>query len=117
MGRFRDGIWYPNAAALLLHGKSPQDLFPGAKLELVRYGGLEHDAPVVARRTATGTLQDQLEVSWAWLRSHIEDRPLRPDGIREGFVPSYPEEALKEFVRNMVQHRLYEGTHAPGRIE
>jgi ATP-dependent DNA helicase RecG len=54
------------------------------------------------------------------LSAHLERVPARtgpPDDIREGYVPQYPLEALKELVRNLVQHRLYEGTHAPGRIE
>jgi ATP-dependent DNA helicase RecG len=38
-------------------------------------------------------------------------------GIRAGFVPNYPAEALKELLRNLVQHRSYEGTNAPGRVE
>lgn len=38
-------------------------------------------------------------------------------GIRFAFVPHYPVEALKELLRNMVQHRLYEGTNMPGRVE
>jgi ATP-dependent DNA helicase RecG len=107
----------PNAASVLVLGKSPQDTVPAAWLDLVRYGGPDHDASILNRRPATGTVIDQLEVGWAWLAAQIETRPEQEAGIRMGFVPDYPEEALKELLRNLVQHRLYEGTNAPGRVE
>jgi ATP-dependent DNA helicase RecG len=75
------------------------------------------DSPVSARRTATGTLPSQLEILWAQIEAHLDDIPVTAAGIREGFVPRYPLEALKELVRNLVQHRQYEGTNAPGRVE
>ncbi|HNN54478.1 MAG TPA: putative DNA binding domain-containing protein, partial [Pseudomonadota bacterium] len=46
LGRIVDGRLKPNAAALLVYGKNPQDFFPGAVIELARYAGTEVDAPV-----------------------------------------------------------------------
>ena len=117
LGQTIAGIWRPTAAAILLYGKSPQDWLPGAVVEFVRYGGRDVDSPVSARRTATGTLPSQLEILWAQIEAHLDDIPAAAAGIREGFVPRYPLEALKELARNLVQHRQYEGTHAPGRVE
>ncbi len=117
LGRPVAGTWTPNAAAVLLFGKSPQDHMPGARIDLVRYAGGDVDAPVASRKLATGTLADQLEIAWAWVSLHVATVPAEPEGIREAFVPTYPVEALKELVRNVVQHRLYEGTNAPSRIE
>jgi ATP-dependent DNA helicase RecG len=51
------------------------------------------------------------------MSAHVVSVPASTDGIRTPFAPEYPLEALKELVRNMVQHRQYEGTNAPGRIE
>ncbi len=117
LGQTIAGIWRPTAAAVLLYGKSPQDWLPGAVVAFVRYAGRDVDSPVSARRTATGTLPSQLEILWAQIEAHLDEVPVAPAGIREGFVPRYPLEALKELVRNLVQHRQYEGTNAPGRVE
>jgi ATP-dependent DNA helicase RecG len=117
LGRVVMGVFVPNAAAVLLHGRSPQDLLPAASVDAVRYSGRDVAAPVASRRLCTGSLTDQLDVAWAWIASHVESVPAAAVGIRQTFVPNYPLEALKELVRNLVQHRLYEGTNAPGRIE
>jgi ATP-dependent DNA helicase RecG len=112
-----DGVWRPTAAAVLLHGKSPQDWLPGAVVEFVRYAGGDVDSAISARRTAAGTLPNQLEVLWAQIAAHLDDLPIAAAGIRAGFSPRFPVEVLKELARNLVQHRQYEGTHAPGRVE
>lgn len=119
LGRPIEGTWRPNAAALLLFGLSPQSWLPGAKVEFVRYAGEDIDSEVIARKTVTGTLADQLEGTWAQMTAHLASIPddQTNGGIIERYLPQYPMEALKELARNLVQHRLYEGTHAPGRIE
>lgn len=117
LGSMVRGTWTPNPAALLVFGSSPQTYFPGAIVEFVRYAGDDIDAPVSWRRTATGTLPQQLDVLWAQLSANITS-VLGPDeGIRSPLGVDYPPEALKELARNLVQHRQYEGTNAPGRIE
>lgn len=100
-----------------MHGVSPQSFVEGATIEMVRYGGTEIDAPVIDRRPATGTLPDQLEAAYAWLRRHITHQPRPTTGATTPYGPQYPEKALLELARNMVQHRTYEGTRAPCRIE
>jgi ATP-dependent DNA helicase RecG len=120
MVRLVGGQWRPNPAAILLHGVSPQSWFPGAMIEFVRYKGTDVDCEVATRKTIVGTLADQLDAVWAQLSAHLESAPVRPGpstDIREPYLPRYPLDALKELARNLVQHRLYEGTHAPGRIE
>lgn len=120
LGHLVSGQWRANPAAILLHGMSPQSWFPGAKIEFVRYKGTDVDSEVATRKTIAGTLADQLDGVWAQLSAHLESAPvdLVPSAdIREAYLPQYPLDALKELARNLVQHRLYEGTHAPGRIE
>lgn len=117
LGRTLKENWHPNATGMLLFGISPQDFLPCATIDLVRYAGVERDAYVIARRVATGTIPDQLDVAWAWLSAQNDSVPNVSEGLRESFGPRYPTEALKELVRNLAQHRLYEGTNAPGRIE
>jgi hypothetical protein len=69
------GTWRPNPAALLLFGVSPQSWLPRAKAEFVRYAGQDIDSEVVARKTVTGTLADQLEGVWAQLSAHLASVP------------------------------------------
>lgn len=108
--------WVANPAAILLYGVSPQSFLPGAIVELVRYDGEDVDSAVVLRKTASGTVPDQLETLWGQLSALVVEIPAAEDGIRTPYKPEYPIDALKELTRNLVQHRLYEGTNAPGRI-
>ena len=117
LGRRAGDRFMPNTAAILLFGESPQRFLPGATIEFVRYDGTDFEAPVVLRRTVTGNLADQLETLWAQLNAHLASVPAPEDGIRTPYRPEYPIEALRELARNLVQHRLYEGTNAPGRVE
>jgi ATP-dependent DNA helicase RecG len=114
--RMVSSVWVPNAAAVLLYGISPQTFFPGAIVELVRYDGTDFDAGVSVRKTVTGSLPNQLDVLWTQMAGLVRDRPLASEGIRTPYGPEYPLDALKELVRNMVQHRSYAATNAPGRI-
>jgi ATP-dependent DNA helicase RecG len=75
------------------------------------------DAPVVWRRTVTGTLPDQLDALWAQVSAEVTNVASEKGGTGAPSVPEYPIDALKELARNLVQHRLYEGTHTPGRVE
>ncbi|MBI5363239.1 MAG: putative DNA binding domain-containing protein [Planctomycetes bacterium] len=117
LGLMKDGAFLPFGATLLLHGVGPQDVLPGASIEFVRFGGSSIDATVVLRKTITGSLPAQLDALWSQISAQLTSRPVPQAGIRSEFLPDYPIEALKEFARNMVQHRLYEGTHAPARVE
>ena len=108
--------WEPTSAGLLLYGVDPQRHLPGAVIELARFAGTDLDAPLVFRKTISGRLSDQLDTLWAQLLANVTAVPAAAAGIRTPYVDVYPVEALKELARNLVQHRLYEGTHAPGRV-
>lgn len=117
LGRWTAGRFVPNTAALLLFGKDPQSRLPGAYVELVRYAGTDVDADVAHRLPARGTLPDQLDALWRHLKREIVSIPSGKTEMVEGFVTEYPFAALEELVRNMVQHRSYDNTHAPSRVE
>ncbi len=108
--------WTPTGAGLLVFGISPHRFIPGAIIEFVRYAGTDFDSPIARRKTITGSLPAQLDALWAQLESQVTEIPAGDEGIRSQFVPLYPLEGLKELARNLVQHRLYEGTHAPARV-
>ena len=117
LGRSFQGTWTPNLAAILLFGENPRVFLPGAAAEFVRYGGTDVDAPVASRKSVAGPLSDQLDGLWAQLSAHLASIPAPSEGIRTPYRPEYPLEALKELARNLLQHRLYEGTNAPARVE
>ncbi|MBK5256413.1 MAG: putative DNA binding domain-containing protein [Vicinamibacteria bacterium] len=116
-GRSDASGFVPNAAALLLNSSNPQRFIPGSYVEFCRYGGLDHDAPVATRRTVTGSVPDQFDALWPLLSANIAEVPSASSGVVEAYSFEYPPEAFKELFRNMLQHRLYEGTNAPARIE
>ncbi|MEW6073869.1 MAG: RNA-binding domain-containing protein [Planctomycetota bacterium] len=117
LGRPLQGTWKPSTAAVLVYGRSPQTHFPGAFIEFARYGGIDATGPLVARKTITGTLPDQLDSLWSILAANLVEVPASELGMRQIYAPQYPLEALRELGRNMVQHRQFDATHAPGRIE
>lgn len=119
LGREVNGVWRPNTAAILLYGVNPQAFYPGAMIEFVRYAAKDADADVISRKSIGGTLADQLEVVWTQLQANVLSVPAsdKSSGIREVYADQYPLDALRELARNMVQHRQYDATHAPSRIE
>jgi ATP-dependent DNA helicase RecG len=114
--RRRDGGWEPTGAGLLVYGTDPQSYVPGAIVEFTRYAGDSIEAPIISRKTVSGRLPDQLEGTWTQLQANLASVAAHADGVRSPYVPEYPLEALKELARNLVQHRMYEGTNAPSRV-
>jgi ATP-dependent DNA helicase RecG len=114
--RRRDGGWEPTGAGLLVYGMDPQSYVPGAIVEFTRYAGDSIGAPIISRKTISGRLPDQLEGTWTQLQANLVSVAAPADGVRSPYVPEYPLEALKELARNLVQHRMYEGTNAPSRV-
>lgn len=108
--------WKPTVTGLLLHGLDTQAWFPGAVVDFVRYDGTDYEATPVLRKRMTGTLGRQLDAAWSQLEALNATVPAPPDGIKQGFVEMFPPEVLKELTRNLVQHRRYDQTNAPGRI-
>ncbi len=86
----------PTVAAVLVWGLDPLGLVPGASVEFARFAGRDFDAEVVARRTLTGSLPDQLEGLWAQLSANNTDVLAGEEGPRTVYAPSYPPEALRE---------------------
>jgi ATP-dependent DNA helicase RecG len=115
--RRRDGSWEPTAGGLLVYGVDPQGFVPGAIVEFTRYAGRSIEAPIISRKTISGRLPDQLEGTWSQLQANLASVAAPADGIRSPYVPEYPLEALRELARNLIQHRMYDGTNAPSRIQ
>jgi len=112
-----DGTWRPNHSAILAYGLSPQTILAGAYVDFIRYKGTDVDAEIISRKVATGTLADQLDILWAQLEANNSSTPTQATGLQVPFANDYPPKALQELARNLVQHRAYEGTNAPSRVE
>ncbi|WP_020175759.1 ATP-binding protein [Methyloferula stellata] len=113
--RLVDNRGIPTATALLILGKSPQDYFPGAYVQMLRIDGSQLTDDVIDRHELTGTLPDQLrrldEVSDLWIQTATSIG----DVARQD-APNYPVSALRQIFRNAIIHRNYEATNSPVRI-
>ena len=89
---------------------------PLAIVEFTRYAGDSIEAPIISRKIISGRLPDQLRGTWTQLQANLVSVAAPADGVRSPYLPEYPLEALKELARNLVQHRMYEGTNAPSRV-
>jgi predicted HTH transcriptional regulator len=108
------GLGYADAAS---RDRAQQALArSGAFVEIVQYRGDDFDSDVVGRKTVTGTVPHQLESIWQDITGRIVETPIADEGMKTLYGPQYPLNALRELARNMLQHRLYEGTRAPARI-
>jgi ATP-dependent DNA helicase RecG len=113
--RFLDLDGRPTPAAILMLGKTPQDVFPGAYVQALRIAGASLTDPIIDQKIITGTLIDQVRELDLLVRTYNRTRadlsgPVRAD------IPDYPEIALRQLIRNALMHRSYEMTNAPVRI-
>jgi ATP-dependent DNA helicase RecG len=111
-----DGVWRPTWAGILCHGIDPQNLLPGARVELVRYSGDDYEAQPLLRKPLTGSLPRQLQAGWETLADWNTLRPMAAHDIQEPLAEFLPQACLKELLRNSVQHRMYDSS-APARVE
>lgn len=113
--RLLDAQGKPTVTAILILGKSPQDLFPGAYVQALRINGNKLTDPILDQHVLMGSLPDQLrrldEISSLWNRRGVViENTLRKE------TPDYPTAALRQVFRNAIIHRIYEGTNSPVRI-
>ncbi|HZY60693.1 MAG TPA: RNA-binding domain-containing protein, partial [Candidatus Binataceae bacterium] len=103
----------PNYGALLVFGKDPLRWVPGAYLQFVRFDGGQLDDPVRDQKRLSGRLSQILSAADDLLQLYIEVAADSASGPREVRRPDYPIIALREFIRNALIHRAYDGTNAP----
>lgn len=105
----------PTATAVLILGVDPRRWLPGAYIQFLRVDGESLTDPLVDQRELTGTLADQLRQIDEVVRLNIQ-RPAVVGGATRSERVEYPEEAIRQLVRNAVLHRTYDGTAAPTRV-
>jgi ATP-dependent DNA helicase RecG len=113
--RFLDLDGHPTTAAILMLGKTPQDVFPGAYIQVLRIDGKNLTDPIIDQKTITGTLIDQVRELDLLVRTYNRTRADLSSPVRRD-IPDYPEIALRQLIRNAIMHRSYEMTNAPVRI-
>jgi len=105
----------PTTLGILVIGKDPRQLLPGAYVQFLRLEGKDLTDPIKDQKVIDGPLPDLLRMLDEVFESHISvslDMTLSPAIQR----PDYPIVALQQLAGNAVLHRTYEGTHAPVRI-
>ena len=116
LARLKNNVYCPTYACLLLYASSPDTYLPGAYIDLAMYPSSGYEESPTLRKIIKGPLGDQIRMALFILSTINLDSPVS-DGITEKYLPMYPEEAFQELVSNMVQHRAYDATRAPSRIE
>lgn len=105
----------PTVTGILIVGKSPQDWFPGAYVQFRRIDGVNLTDNTLDQQVITGSLIDQIRRLDDLVKINIKNSAV-VGGVKRLDVPDYPEESLRQLLRNALVHRNYEGTHAPVRI-
>ena len=105
----------PTVTAVLLLAIDPRRWFPGAYIQFLRVDGPALTDPLVDQRELTGTTVDQLRqidevVHLNIARAASVGGPSRTERVE------YPDEAIRQLVRNALMHRAYQGTHTPTRV-
>jgi ATP-dependent DNA helicase RecG len=104
----------PNAALLLLYGKSPRRWLAGAYVQFVRFDGVGDSDPILDHKELHGTVPEVLGLAYELAALNIRTR-LDPTVSPHREHPDYPIKALRQLIGNALMHRSYE-VHAPVRI-
>lgn len=102
-----NGHHVPRNVALLFFADEPTRWFPGAFIDVVRFGS--DDGTTLEERRFRGPLHEQVRDCLSHLESFtVRHLRKRPEEVQvEGFV-SYPLMALREALVNAIYHRSYE---------
>ena len=113
--RLTDPNGRPTPAAILILGKTPQDVFPGSYVQALRIEGRSLTESITDQKIITGTIIDQVReldlLVRTWNRTKVDlSGPVRRE------ASDYPEIAVRQLVRNAIMHRTYEATNSPVRL-
>jgi ATP-dependent DNA helicase RecG len=106
----------PRNVGLLFFHEDPDQFFPGARIEVVRF---QDDAggDLMEERVFRGPLPDQIRATLEYLRNVGGDLVRKVADQAEAVRSSaYPFEAIEEAVVNAVYHRGYDGPPEPVKV-
>lgn len=109
-----DGI--PTVAGVLTLAEDPRRWIPGAYVQFLRIAGTRLTDPIKDQRAFDGRLAPLILSLEDKVKAHVEVSMEILNRPRHEQQPDYPIEALRQYVRNAVLHRAYEGTNAPVRV-
>ncbi len=107
----------PTVGGLLLVGFDPAAHVPGARVDLVRFDGLDRAGNVRAQQPLSAGLLRVFELVEALLPLYIDIRSEPGEGLRRHDTPAYPAWALREYIFNGIIHRNYDSTSAAVRVD
>ncbi|MCP4660146.1 MAG: hypothetical protein GY856_32495 [bacterium] len=106
----------PRNVALLFFNEQPEQFFPGAQIDVVRFAeGAGGD--LINERIFTGPLPHQVESALTYVRA-LGGRLIRkvPDQAEAEHSSAYPFVAVEEALVNGVYHRAYDGDPEPLKV-
>jgi len=106
----------PTVLGILVLGKTPSEIIPGAYVQFLRIDGTELSDPIKDQHEAHGPLVDVLRRLSDLLEVNITRSYDLTSGPTELRRCDYPLPALEQLTRNAVMHRDYESSNAPVRI-
>lgn len=106
----------PTFGALLILGREPRSLIPGAYLQFLRIDGTELGDPIKDQKELTGALPQIMAQMDELFDLHVQVALDLTSGAREHKHPDYPVVALQQLARNALIHRDYESNNAPVRL-
>lgn len=107
---------HPTFGAVILFGRDPQNYVPGSYVQFLRIDGAELTDPIRDSKELAGPLHEILIQIEELLKLNIDIARDPKSSAREMIKPAYPVAALRQFTRNALMHRNYEGTNAPTRV-
>lgn len=97
------GNRYLTHGGILLFGANPQKIFPQATVTLLL---MEDPATILEQKILKGTLFEQVELSFHFLKDHLHSKP-EIESLQRRDILEIPEFVLRELLVNAVIHRDY----------
>lgn len=106
----------PRNSAVLFFNETPDSFFPGARIEIVRFGD-DAGGDLIEERAIGGPLDEQVKLTVEHLNSHaVVMLRKRPGEAEVERLVAYPYEAMEEAVVNAVYHRSYDNNPEPTKV-
>ncbi len=106
----------PTVLGVLVLGKAPRDILPGAYVQFLRINGNALSDAIVDEATLDGSLSQIIQRLDDKLDAHNTVAVDIHSGPTERRSRDYPKVALQQLTRNALMHRTYEHTNSPVRV-
>ena len=106
----------PTVLGILVLGKSPRDILPGAYVQFLRIDGAALSDPIRDEAVLDGSLSQVIQRLDDKLDAHNTVAVDIRSGSIERRSSDYPRVALQQLTRNALMHRTYENTNNPVRV-